>query len=94
MKTRTEKVYITLTVSKDVIETYEGPYFFEKGIAMEDDVQEKEVKNCVSAQFDGFEVLNDFEQAELLQGDPEQPSITAKLFYYVEIKTPKKVEDQ
>ncbi|MGO1869074.1 MAG: hypothetical protein ACTIJ2_13900 [Sphingobacteriaceae bacterium] len=87
MKTRTDKIYIPLTVPRRIINQYEGPYFFEKGVEMEDHVQENEVKDCVSAQFDGFEVLNDFQQAELLEQSPEEPSITAKLFYFVEIKT-------
>lgn len=86
MKTRTEKIYITLTVPQQLIEKYEGPYFFERGIAMEDDVQLKQGDNCISAQFDGFEVLSNFEQQELLLELPAEPSITAKLFYYVDIK--------
>ena len=86
MKTRTDRIYIPLTVPRTTIEHYEGPYFFEKGVEMEDHVQENEIADCVSAQFDGFEVLNDFQQGELLGQTPEEPSVTAKLFYFVEIK--------
>ena len=87
MKVRTEKIYITLTVPRAEVEAYDGPYFFDKGLAMEQDVQEKEVKSGVAAQFDGFEVLSELEQQQVLEDAPEAPAITAKLFYYVDIQS-------
>ena len=54
---------------------------------MEQEVQEKEVKNAVAAQFDGFEVLSELEQQHVLEDVPEEPAITAKLFYYVDIQS-------
>ncbi|HIY77400.1 MAG TPA: hypothetical protein H9825_14265 [Candidatus Sphingobacterium stercorigallinarum] len=87
MKVRTEKIYITLTVPRAEVEAYEGPYFYDKGLAMEQEVQEKEVKNAVAAQFDGFEVLSELEQQHVLEDVPEEPAITAKLFYYVDIQS-------
>lgn len=63
---------------------HEGVFFHEKGIEMEGQVKEHEVKNGVNATFEGFEVLSDFEQRELLQEVPEEESISAKLYYYVD----------
>lgn len=86
MKTRVERIYIDLTVPKQVVYDYEGVFFQDKGIELEDSVPERNGGNVVHASFDGFEVLNDAEQAFHLGQEPDEPSITAKLYYYVDIQ--------
>lgn len=86
MKTRTDRIYISLTVPRATVLAYDGVYFHDKGIEMEVKVQQNEVKNAVDASFDGFEVLSDFEQEQYLDTPPAEPSITAKLYYYVDIQ--------
>ena len=84
MLSKTERVYIDFTASKAEVEAYDGPYFFEKGVELESDVQEKHFRNCLSASFDGFQVLSEAEQQQVLLEAPEEPSITARLFYFIE----------
>lgn len=86
MKTRTDRIHISLTAPRATVLAYDGVYFHDKGIEMEVQVQQNEVKNAVDASFDGFEVLSDFEQEQHLGSLPAEPSITAKLYYYVDIQ--------
>lgn len=85
MKTKTERTYITVTVPRSTVLEYDGVYFHEKGIEMEESVTNDPKKNVVNATFEGFEVLSDQEQRVLLDSPPENPSITAKLYYYIDI---------
>ncbi|KGE12291.1 hypothetical protein [Sphingobacterium deserti] len=84
MRIKTDRIYVLITVPKRIVMQHEGVFFYEKGIEMEDQVKENEVTNGVNATFEGFEVLSDFEQRELLQEVPEVDSISAKLYYYVD----------
>ncbi|TDS13274.1 hypothetical protein [Sphingobacterium paludis] len=84
MRIKTDRIYVLITIPKRIVMQHEGVFFHEKGIEMEEQVKEQEVKNGVNATFEGFEVLSDFEQRQLLQEVPEEESISAKLYYYVD----------
>ncbi len=86
MDIKTEKKSIYLTVPKKEVEEYDGAYFYHKGLQKEDQLVDLDIPNCVNATFEGFEVLSDFEQTELLGETPSVPSVTAKLHYYADIK--------
>jgi hypothetical protein len=84
MHIKTDRIYVLITIPKRIVMQHEGVFFHEKGIEMEEQVKEQEVKNGLHATFEGFEVLSDFEQRQLLQEVPEEESISAKLYYYVD----------
>lgn len=86
MNVKTEKRSVYITIPRKEVDAYQGAYFYHKGVEMEDEVQNREVENGLNATFDGFEVLSDFEQVQLLGEAPAEPSITAKLYYYVDSK--------
>lgn len=84
MESKVERIVVYLTVPKAVIDVAEGPYFYEKGLAGEEDLKNK-TERATSADFDGFLMMDAHEQNAYLGGPSDEETVTAKLFYLVTI---------
>ncbi len=81
MHTRELKVSIKVSVPKSVIDSTDGPYFYNIGFEKEEFVAQNEVENGIEAWFEGFELVTRAGETTIDGADEEL--VTAKLHYTV-----------
>ncbi|TDQ78061.1 hypothetical protein [Sphingobacterium yanglingense] len=81
MHTRELKVSIKVSAPKSVIDSTDGPYFYNIGFEKEEFVAKNEVENGLEAWFEGFELITRTGEAAVDVSDEEL--VTAKLHYTV-----------